>query len=144
VVSGPIDDPDYAKRPVGTNHLSVVLLDEAAFASDPSLGGFAGTWTLTKTADGVLVVSSIRDTPYPADRVANRTSLIAQARRGLVGSVPEQRIAALEILDQHHFLELVPDVISLLDDPRTANPTAPPQARAGRAASARVVKDHAR
>ena len=54
-VAGTLDDPDYATRPYGTNHLEVVLTDEAAFAAPPSLDGFEGTWRLTPLADGTLV-----------------------------------------------------------------------------------------
>jgi hypothetical protein len=118
VVSGPIDDPDYANRPVGTNRLSVVLTDEAAFAAPKSLDGFAGIWRLTRLADGTLVASAIEDTPFSPESVAARRATIVNARQNLRAPLPEQRLAGLDALEQHAFFELVPDVIALLADTR--------------------------
>jgi hypothetical protein len=144
IESGTLDDPSYATRPVGTNHLEVVLLDEAAFASDPSLAGFGGRWTLTRMPDGQLYVSAITDTPYSAKAATTRRALIDQARIGLHGG-PDQRLAALEILDEHPFLQLMPDVIALLDDQRTGNANAKPVAPGGgrRGMGPRIVGDAA-
>ncbi len=118
VVSGTLDDPDYAARPIGVNTLPVILLDEAAFAAAdlPSLEGFEGTWKLTRMADGALVVDAISDTPFSASKVANRFAVREQARQDLHGSSPEQRFAGIEALGHHAFYELVPDLIALLDD----------------------------
>lgn len=131
IVAGTLDDPDYAKRPVGSNHLSVVLLDEAAFAASDGLDGFAGTWTLTRTVDGTLVVSAIQDTPFPPAAVAPRAALIKQLRAGLRSPKPDDRLAALEGMRTHAFYELAPDVIPLLDDPREAGTPQPPPGRRG-------------
>jgi hypothetical protein len=129
IVQGTLDDPDYPKRPIGTNHLEVLLLDEAAFATGEEMTGFEGTWSLSRTSTGALYVSSIKDTPWPASRVATRQQTIDNARAGLRSNSPDDRVAALAVLDKHPFLELVPDVIALLDDQRsnTAKPRPPPR-----------------
>ncbi len=116
IVSGTLDDPDYPKRPVGTNHLPVVLIDEAAFVTGDDLDGFAGRWTLTRTDDGILVVGLIGDTPWPVEKVANRQAMIDKARKQLRSDSSEQRLAGLAVFDTHLFYELAPDVIALLDD----------------------------
>lgn len=129
LVDGTLDDPGYPARPVGTNHLPVVLLDEAAFATADGLGGFEGTWSLSRTATGTLYVSSIRDTPWPAHKVAGRPRMIERTRAGLRSTSPDDRVAALATLEHHGFLELVPDAIALLDDARSdhAQPQPPPR-----------------
>ena len=137
IVSGSLWDPDYAKRPIGTNHLEVVLVDEAAYLAPESMEGFGGTWKLTRLADGALVASAIDDTPWPASTVAGRRALIAQARKDLRSPLPEQRLAGLDALEHHAFLELVPDVIALLEDPRSHGGQVPPPGFGG----PRVVGD---
>ena len=132
VVSGTLDDPDYAKRPTGTNHLSVVLLDEAAFAASTGLDGFEGTWTLTKTADGTLIVSSIADTPWNKDKVATRDAVIADTRRLLHAASPDERVRGIDGFEAHAFYELVPDLIELLDDDRSTQQQPPGRGRGAR------------
>ena len=120
VVSGTLADPDHAKRPIGTNHLPVILVDEAAHAAPTSLDGFEGTWKLTPLADGTLVASAIEDTPFDPERVRDRRTLIARTRADLRSPLPQRRLRGLVTLGKHRFLELVPDVIALLADHRAA------------------------
>lgn len=136
VVSGRLDDPDYARRPVGTNHLDVVLLDEAAFVASTGADDFSGTWTLTRTADGTLVASSIQDTPWPAERVARREPRIAETKQLLHAATPEERIRGLDMFEKHLFYELVPDILELLDDDRSTQQQVPP----GKGRGARNVR----
>ncbi len=120
IVAGTLDDPDYAQRPTGANTLSVVLLDEAAYAAAAHGGGmdgFAGTWTLTKLPDGELAASAIADTPWRAPAVAGRAEAIADARSSLHASTADRRMRGLLLLGQYQLYQLVPDAIALLDDP---------------------------
>lgn len=127
VIEGTLADPDYAKRPIGVNHLPVVLLDEAAFVAPEGLDGFEGTWRLTKLEDGTLVVSAIADTPFAPSRTAERTKLIEATRALLRAEQPDDRVAGIENLAKHHFYELVPDVLPLLDDTRAETRPQPVQ-----------------
>ena len=140
VVSGALDDPDYAKRPIGVNVLPVVLLDEAAFAANDGLEGFEGRWKLTRRPDGTLVASAIADTPFAIEKAQQRTVAHDRARASLHGASADERIAGLDTLGSHLFLDLVPDVIALLDDTRTETPR-PPQGHVFR--TPRAVRDAA-
>lgn len=126
VVSGALDDPYYAKRPIGVNVLPVVLLDEAAFAANDGLDGFEGRWKLTRRPDGTLVASAIGDTPFAVEKAQQRTAARDRARASLRGATADERNAGLDALGNHSFLDLVPEVIALLDDTRTETPR-PPQ-----------------
>jgi hypothetical protein len=137
VVSGPID-PDYGKRPVGANRLFVVLLDEAAHAAPGDFDGFEGTWRLAKLADGTLVASAIEDTPLAGD--AGRRAEIAEARRSLRDPLPVPRMHGIELIANHGYLELVPDLIAIVNDDRRIETTARGTLAVGDAAHATLVK----
>jgi hypothetical protein len=138
IVSGTLDDPDYAARPTGVNALPVLLLDDAGYAAPDGMTGFAGTWTLTKLRDGTLVASAIGDTPWPAKQAAGRAREVAELRAGLHATKPEQRITALRALANAPYFELAPDAIALLDDAREV-PVPPPGY--GDPTNAGVVRD---
>lgn len=118
VLEGALDDPGYARRPVGVNALEVVLTGEAAHAAPDGLEGFAGTWRLTRDEGGALLASGIEDTPFPRAAGAARKTELEAIRSRLRATAPAERIAGLDALERHPMLELIPDVIALLDDTR--------------------------
>lgn len=122
VVSGTLDDPEFAKRPIGINVLDVVVIDEAAYAMPDGLDGFEGEWRLTRTADGDLIASSIKDTPFAASKAGERTRAIGLARASLRADAADARLEGIHALGAHAFYELVPDLIALLDDRRGGTP----------------------
>jgi hypothetical protein len=137
VLSGALDDPSYASRPIGTNRLPVVLVDEAAYAAPSSLDGFEGTWRLTKLDDGTLVASAIEDTPFGRGAVEKRRQRIAEARERMRRDSVEERLEGLEMVRKVRAFELVPDAIALLDDDRQE----PPRPTSKRPFAPRTVRE---
>jgi hypothetical protein len=125
VVSGTLDDPEYATRPVGVNTLPVVLLDDAAYGAPDGMDGLGGTWRLTRMPDGTLVASDISDTPFARNVAVARRSEQQHIAVLLSSQDPGGRIQGLDLLGHHISLEFIPQIIALLDD-RAVDTKSPP------------------
>jgi len=97
----------------------VILLGEAAHAASAH-EAFAGVWTLTRLADGTLLVEDLGDTPFAPSAVAHRDALRARIAEGLASNDPTYQTLALASLTEHRMLEFTPQVIALLDSEEVA------------------------
>ena len=124
VLSGHLSDPDYPSRPVGTNHLDVILMNDALLAMEKLGGGSVrGKWTLSELPDGSYLVSDPAKTPLGALKTIPTQSKIARIEKELRSGVPKRQYEALTSFEETGCFSLAPAVINLLDSPASVSRT---------------------